>query len=706
LATGQILPLNDKVEPGKCTREAQTSTEPETLDGDDFGWSEYRALFMKETLVDFDRYQRLQVMKLFCPLIVEDGLPMVLHPTRVKELGYDHRYSLMQLTRDLIGTERHEMLLFFLKFERALHIGKLDGSRPTDWEAWEALGRGVLWGLPQDLYKYMRMDYDSPSSLMDMEDSLYDTFRGLLLNGAAIYREEMRREVRPGYDDPELEGYTAILKYSHAGRDRPSVPSFETVGGLRPRRQPLAIENQLMKPLPQPQERHELSEPLTDAVDQKFSSCRIVLQDEAEPPPHDQDRQCEVETRATAGSAATVRRSRTARPRSEAVRADRPASFGSPARGEPARTLGYPVKVVGDPRPSSGTVSGSAMTYPSGASTLLGPVNRNPPRVVQYREEPPHQGRTSFAGQDARGSSSNSCTAKYSLTGTDALTMGTDWESVQTFVQDCYMPKVGSIILSPCVGPGQSRLADGDPSDIGVTRVPRFLPLDGGSVMGFFNVKQTHSLVTFLTDKAVKGQKIEMFGYTFDHPEISESLIRAALRGVVVRLTLNADEVEGRSQTRHAVPTITDMMRRCEEAGCGPSSVRNRMLEIWKNEGQPCAPVYDSWNRSHQFDASKRGPLHAKVFVTGPAHRVPAEMDTRVVVMGSTNWTVSSECNVELSVALQIGSEGAAAVDHVVRDLRGGATLVTYASMLNSSMSQANSGTRSRGYGMASFRRS
>ena len=112
--------------------------------------------------------------------------------------------------------------------------------------------------------------------------------------------------------------------------------------------------------------------------------------------------------------------------------------------------------------------------------------------------------------------------------------------------------------------------------------------------MGFLSGRQTHSLVTFLADKTVKGQKIEMFGYTFDHPEISESLIRAALRGVVVRRTLIADEIEGRSKTANAVPMVIDMMRRCEEAGCGHSAVCDRTLEVWKQEGQPCAPVYDS----------------------------------------------------------------------------------------------------------------
>ena len=234
--------------------------------------------------------------------------------------------------------------------------------------------------------------------------------------------------------------------------------------------------------------------------------------------------------------------------------------------------------------------------------------------------------------------------------------------------------------------------------------------------MGFLSGRQTHSLVAFLIDKSVRGQKIDMFGYTFDHPEISDSLVRAALRGVVVRLTLNADEVEGKSNTANAVPMIADMMGRCEAAGCGQSTVCDRTLEVWKQQGQRTAPVYASWGRRHNFHESKRGPLHAKVFVIGPTKRVPAEEDSRVVVMGSTNWTVSSECNAELSVALQIGNEGAAGVDHVVRELRQGATMVTYASMLNLSAAQMESGAQSRtaaeapssrghrGYGVGSAR--
>ena len=200
-------------------------------------------------------------------------------------------------------------------------------------------------------------------------------------------------------------------------------------------------------------------------------------------------------------------------------------------------------------------------------------------------------------------------------------------------------------------------------------------------MVGLFNGRQTHSLVVFLLNKTKVGQKVDIFGYTFDHQQIADAMVRAAIRGVLVRLTLNSDEVEGRSSTREAAPTILDMMRRCEEAGCDHSSIGR--LEVLKQQGQLIAPVYASWGRRTSVPTSKKGPLHAKLVVVGPHGRVPRDKDARVVVMGSTNWTVSSEANAELSVALSIGSDGAAGVDHVVRDLRHGAIAVTCPVMQN-----------------------
>ena len=86
----------------------------------------------------------------------------------------------------------------------------------------------------------------------------------------------------------------------------------------------------------------------------------------------------------------------------------------------------------------------------------------------------------------------------------------------------------------------------------------------------------------------------------------------------------------------------------------------------------------------------------AMIFVRGPARRVPAEENERLVVMGSPNWTVSSECNAELAVALRIGNEGAAEVDLVVQDLHLGATLVTPETLRQPSAAGTGSGTQFR----------
>ena len=74
------------------------------------------------------------------------------------------------------------------------------------------------------------MHYDNADMLMDMRDSLYDTFRELLLNGAAVYREEIRTEGRQVQDVSGPSGCTAVLKYTHLGRDRPPDRPFQTIG--------------------------------------------------------------------------------------------------------------------------------------------------------------------------------------------------------------------------------------------------------------------------------------------------------------------------------------------------------------------------------------------------------------------------------------------------------------------------------------------
>ena len=152
----------------------------------------------------------------------------------------------MQLTRELIGTEKQEMQLFFERFEIALIEGMLDGSVPTSWDAWEALGR-MLRGLPLTLYKFMRMDYDNRDMSLIQEKPLYDEYRKLMWNGTAVYRQETRTEGRSVPSVDGASGYTAVLKYNHMGEDRPADRLHQTVGGPRARRPAARLESQLVQ---------------------------------------------------------------------------------------------------------------------------------------------------------------------------------------------------------------------------------------------------------------------------------------------------------------------------------------------------------------------------------------------------------------------------------------------------------------------------
>ena len=121
IATGEALRLIDKPEPGVGTRETQTLSEIEVWNGMELGCAEYLTPFKDMNLADYGRFQRQLALGLFCPLVVENDLPANLHPTAVEALGFDTSYGIMQLTRDLIGTEKHEMMVFFQRFELALH---------------------------------------------------------------------------------------------------------------------------------------------------------------------------------------------------------------------------------------------------------------------------------------------------------------------------------------------------------------------------------------------------------------------------------------------------------------------------------------------------------------------------------------------------------------------------------------------------------
>ena len=178
-------------------------------------------------------------------------------------------------------------------------------------------------------------------------------------------------------------------------------------------------------------------------------------------------------------------------------------------------------------------------------------------------------------------------------------------------------------------------------------------------------------MVTFLLDQATKDDKVNLYGYTFDHPNISRGLVNAALRGASVEIVLNDEEVEGKSGTRHAVAAIKEMVDACNSAGCGPDCGSACNLEIWSQHGQLLGPVYRKWGRPiNSATADKCGCLHAKVFAIGPKAFTAEDDDSKILILGSTNWTVSSEANMELDVVLEIEKDGTATLEAVLQDMR------------------------------------
>ena len=267
---------------------------------------------------------------------------------------------------------------------------------------------------------------------------------------------------------------------------------------------------------------------------------------------------------------------------------------------------------------------------------------------------------------------------------------GTQWQFMSELLSDKYYPSGGTAILVPTVGldieeaSTRRRLVGEQPGlRESQTAIPRFLSRNAGRLVAFCNGEQTHSMVMHLLDKATDQQKVDLIGYTFDHPGIASAIIRAALRGTFVRLTLNDDEIGGRSSTKQAVHILRMITRACEDAGCGPDSPEGaRTLEIRSQCGQRIAPVYRKWDRTLQRGGDpaqdlRTGALHAKMFAISPRVPTGVDEDSHVIILGSSNWTVSSEANQELNVVLEIGADGSSTASGVVSDIVRGSRQVS-----------------------------
>ena len=151
--------------------------------------------------------------------------------------------------------------------------------------------------------------------------------------------------------------------------------------------------------------------------------------------------------------------------------------------------------------------------------------------------------------------------------------------------------------------------------------------------------RQSHFAAEALLRHAVAKESIMIFACSFDHPLIAQEIIDAVKRGARVEFIMNRKDVTGQSESRKGVETLRWMMN---------DTARVRApgrLTVFSHVGFELKPVYQRYGRSIS-NFVREGQCHAKVMYAPP-----------YLILGSSNWSVSSEANAELDVILDVRDE-------------------------------------------------
>ena len=155
-------------------------------------------------------------------------------------------------------------------------------------------------------------------------------------------------------------------------------------------------------------------------------------------------------------------------------------------------------------------------------------------------------------------------------------------------------------------------------------------PMPGlGAVVGFLDASHTLFVSTGILNEAGPGTRVRLAGFTFDLQELSDVLIVARKRGVLVQVLFDKKEA---SQGGSAVDQFQHM-RALEVNG----------VELRVVSGQTLAPLYRG------AAARLFGRQHAK-----------AVWSEQRAFMGSANWTRASTRNCELGVEIKLNASGRA----------------------------------------------
>ena len=146
---------------------------------------------------------------------------------------------------------------------------------------------------------------------------------------------------------------------------------------------------------------------------------------------------------------------------------------------------------------------------------------------------------------------------------------------------------------------------------------------------------QTHKIATAVIERARKGSLIVLLAYMYDLREISEALVAAVQRGAAAIVVLDLGKsLEG-----------TCAQQRSEVLAMQAGGVEVRVMESYDKKAS-----YADAGRSGA-GGNFNGIHHAKALWCG-----------QDLIIGSTNWTVASKANSELSVQLEVGPEDHAEV--------------------------------------------
>ena len=154
--------------------------------------------------------------------------------------------------------------------------------------------------------------------------------------------------------------------------------------------------------------------------------------------------------------------------------------------------------------------------------------------------------------------------------------------------------------------------------------------------MSLTNARQTHFAAAALLRRAKKGNDVTLFAYSFDHPTVTSGILDAVYQGAKVSSYMDYGYVCGDSKSKYGKKTLINALTSAARA---PWPGR---LFVFSQTGGSVKTAYGRHGRGVSSSVGL-GACHAKVLYMYP-----------YLMTGSTNWSVSSEANQELSLILEV----------------------------------------------------